>query len=135
MQEERIYQDDPMCAALETEVIGTGQGEDGPWVRLARTPFYPEGGGQPADHGTIGPARVLDVQKDGDRVLHFVDREVSGAVEARIDWERRWDFMQQHTAQHLLTATLHNRHDRRTLKDRLAALIKLPVETSILSTT
>jgi Ser-tRNA(Ala) deacylase AlaX len=77
--------------------------------RVVTTPtvLFPEGGGQPADHGSLGAARVVDVRKVGDEVVHFTDRPVEpGIVRVEVDGARRFDHMQQHTGQHLLTATL-----------------------------
>src|SRR5262249_48752190 len=72
--------------------------------------FYPESGGQEADHGRLGAARVLDVQADeSGRVWHVVDDPGAAAaaeVEAEIDWARRFDAMQQRTGQHILSAAL-----------------------------
>jgi len=102
-------QEDATLLRLETRVsecMPTGDGQYS--VVLETTPFYPEGGGQPADHGTIGPARVLDVQHHDGTVIHTVDAPVSGAVVAMVDGDRRLDHMQQHTAQHLLTACLQD---------------------------
>jgi len=74
-------------------------------VELADTIFYPEGGGQPADRGRIGAAAVVEVRKLEGRIVHTVEGEApAGEVELRLDWERRYDHMQQHTAQHLLTS-------------------------------
>jgi alanyl-tRNA synthetase len=74
-------------------------------VLLDQTAFYPESGGQPCDTGFLGEVRVLRVLEDdsGD-VLHFVEREIpQSPVLGRIDWERRFDHMQQHTGQHILS--------------------------------
>jgi len=72
---------------------------------LADTLFYPEGGGQPADHGRLGDAEVLDVQKRGEEIRHFLSHPVAeGSIQLELDWPRRWDHMQQHTGQHVLTA-------------------------------
>jgi alanyl-tRNA synthetase len=110
----RFY-DDPKLSRLTTEVVGTGAREGRVWVRLAETIFFPEGGGQPADRGTIAGARVEDVQSDADAVLHFVDRLIGeGPVALELDRARRFDHCQQHTAQHLLTAVLLDRHARPT---------------------
>ena len=77
-------------------------------VTLDRTAFYPEGGGQPADHGTLGEARVLDVHEKDGVVTHLCDRALSvGAeVSGRIDWARRFDHMQQHSGEHILSGLL-----------------------------
>lgn len=77
-------------------------------VTLDRTAFYPEGGGQPADHGTLGEARVLDVHEKDGVVTHLCDRALSvGAeVSGRIDWARRFDHMQQHSGEHIISGLL-----------------------------
>jgi alanyl-tRNA synthetase len=75
-------------------------------VVLDRTAFYPTSGGQPNDTGTLGAARVLDVVERADEsIVHFTDQALKlGPVSGAIDWERRFDHMQQHTGQHLLSA-------------------------------
>ena len=77
-------------------------------VVLDRTAFYPEGGGQPADHGTLGDARVLDVHEKDGVVTHLCDRALpEGAeVSGRIDWARRFDHMQQHSGEHIVSGML-----------------------------
>lgn len=104
------YERDAYLTALETRVIGVGEVEGRPYVLLADTPFYPEGGGQPSDQGWLGEARVLGVQKGADGLRHVLDRPLAaGPVVARLDWRRRFDHMQQHSAQHLLTALAQDR--------------------------
>jgi len=74
-------------------------------VVLNDTVFYPGGGGQPPDNGTIAGLPLITVfRREDGVVVHRVSREVAGRVQVEIDWERRYDHMQQHTAQHLLTA-------------------------------
>ena len=77
-------------------------------VTLDRTAFYPEGGGQPADHGTLGEARVLDVHEKDGIVTHLCDRALSVGAEVggRIDWARRFDHMQQHSGEHIISGLL-----------------------------
>ncbi len=77
-------------------------------VTLDRTAFYPEGGGQPADHGTLGEARVLDVHEKDGVVTHLCDRALSEGAEVsgRIDWARRFDHMQQHSGEHIISGLL-----------------------------
>ncbi|HSN56827.1 MAG TPA: hypothetical protein VLT32_19310, partial [Candidatus Sulfomarinibacteraceae bacterium] len=102
---EPAYHRDPFLAELDTEVVAVGEEGGRPYAVLADTVFYPEGGGQPADHGRLGDVAVLDVQAIGGEIRHFVDAAVSpGPVHLELDWPRRFDHMQQHTAQHLLTA-------------------------------
>lgn len=96
---------DPYARALSTEVVACAPRGAAYAVELAESVLFPGGGGQPADHGTIGDARVLDGEEDGERIRYLVDRPVPlGPVETTVDWPRRFDHMQQHTAQHLITA-------------------------------
>lgn len=77
-------------------------------VRLEDTVFFPEGGGQHCDKGTLGGEVVLDVFRDGDEAVHVVNKEfpVGQELEMKIDWPHRFDQMQQHTGQHLLSAII-----------------------------
>lgn len=100
---ERLYYTDSYLREFEAEVIEV----QGRRVYLNRTAFYPTSGGQPHDLGLIGQARILDVIDEGDRIAHLVDRPPHlGPVHCRIEWDRRFDHMQQHTGQHLLSAVL-----------------------------
>ena len=83
---------------------------------LDRTAFYPASGGQPHDLGKIGDANVLDVRDDGDEIIHVVDhRPASPDVLGCINWPRRFDHMQQHSGQHLLSAMFQERYGRTTV--------------------
>jgi alanyl-tRNA synthetase len=122
MPDLKRFYDDPGVDRLTTRVVARGTDGGTPWARLDETIFYPEGGGQPADHGWIGDARVLDVIARGNEVVHRLDREVGeGPVEIRLDAARRFDHCQQHTAQHLLTAVLVDRHGLPTTSFHLGA--------------
>jgi alanyl-tRNA synthetase len=99
------YQRDAYLNELDTEVIETGSDGGRHFVVTADTIFYPEGGGQPADHGSMGGVEVVDVQKADGVTRHFLSAELPlGPVHHVLDWDRRFDHMQQHTGQHLLTA-------------------------------
>jgi Ser-tRNA(Ala) deacylase AlaX len=99
------YHRDSYLTELLTDVVAVGEEDGRPFAILANTLFYPEGGGQPADHGHLGDAQVLDVQRRGEEIHHFLSHPVNeGPVRLELDWPRRWDHMQQHTGQHLLTA-------------------------------
>jgi len=105
---ELAYHTDPFCWEFEAEIIRQIDLPDGRiGVILPKTFFYPTGGGQEHDVGTLGEARVTDVMMDdaGD-VIHIVDRAVSGLVHATIDGKRRFAFMQHHSGQHLLSAAV-----------------------------
>lgn len=74
-------------------------------IYLDRTAFYPASGGQPSDMGTLGGERVLEVTDEGDRIAHVLDQPLAeGELDGVIDWGRRFDHMQQHSGQHLLSA-------------------------------
>jgi alanyl-tRNA synthetase len=91
---------------------------------LDRTAFYPTSGGQPNDLGKIGDANVLDVRDEGEEILHLVDRKPSDPeVNACINWPRRFDHMQQHTGQHLLSAMFQERFGLPTVSFHLGAEI------------
>uniref|UniRef100_A0A1A8DBH0 Alanyl-tRNA synthetase domain containing 1 n=2 Tax=Nothobranchius kadleci TaxID=1051664 RepID=A0A1A8DBH0_NOTKA len=93
-------------AGLKQEVNGKKETLKGFNVKLRDTILFPEGGGQPDDHGLIGEVPVLRVTRQGADALHFVASpvEVGQEVLVKVDWERRFDHMQQHSGQHLITA-------------------------------
>src|SRR5438876_11039974 len=101
---ERLYLTDPYLKTFHARVVELRDLDGKPAIVLDRTAFYPEGGGQPGDRGTLGAARVLDTQERQGLVLHLVDQPVEGEVDAALDWQRRFDHMQQHHGQHLLSA-------------------------------
>jgi alanyl-tRNA synthetase len=104
---EQLYFDDPFTLEFEAEVLESHSLDGGRFgVVLPRTYFYPTSGGQEHDTGSIGDAHVLDVYKDGDDIVHVLDREPPpGSYPAHIDRERRFRHMQHHTAQHILSAS------------------------------
>lgn len=104
----RNYYDDSYTRAFSGRVTAQGEHDGRPAVELEESWFFPESGGQSADHGRIGTARVLDVQADeGGPVWHVVDALPDGSeVACEIDWPRRFQHMQQHTGQHILSAAL-----------------------------
>lgn len=111
MAKDRLYYDHQDLYDFEAEVIGCDgpfKGEDGTehWeVRLNPNAFYPESGGQPSDRGKAGSADVIDVREAEDgSVLVLVSAPVSGRISCSVDSERRFDHMQQHTGQHILSA-------------------------------
>ncbi|HUE80539.1 MAG TPA: DHHA1 domain-containing protein [Pyrinomonadaceae bacterium] len=104
---ERLYYDDSHLIEFEARVIDKSERVSG-WtaITLDRTAFYPTGGGQPSDTGTLNGARVVECVEDEGMVLHVVQGrapEIGAVVRGRIDWARRLDHIQQHTGQHLLS--------------------------------
>lgn len=101
----KLYYDSTYLTHWETRITETIEREDGLYVILEETAFYPHGGGQPCDLGTIQDIPVLDVISEAELVLHKLERLPDGeAVTCQIDWNRRFDHMQQHSGQHLLSA-------------------------------
>ena len=91
-------------------------------VVLDVTALYPTSGGQPHDLGKVGDANVLDVRDEGEEIVHIVDRQVDlGTVQGCVDWPRRFDHMQQHTGQHLLSAMFQERFGRPTVSFHLGS--------------
>ena len=105
----KLYYEDCHLRKFTAEVLQCEACEKGYWVTLNATAFYPEGGGQACDLGTLGEARVLDVQERGETVAHLCDRalEVGSTVEGKIDWARRFDLMQQHSGEHIVSGLVH----------------------------
>ncbi len=123
MASDRRYYDDSYTTRFEGRVAATGTHAGRPAVELDVTWFYPESGGQLPDAGTIATAPVLDVQVDDDgRVWHVVETPPTTTdVACEIDWARRFDHMQQHTGQHILSAALERLIDAPTLSSTLGA--------------
>jgi alanyl-tRNA synthetase len=91
-------------------------------VKLDRTAFYPTSGGQPHDTGQLANARVVDVLDEEDELIHVVDTPIEiGPVKGAIDWNRRFDHMQQHTGQHVLSAVFHSKFALHTVSFHLGA--------------
>ena len=102
-----LYLEDPTALRVQALLLTCAPHPEGGFLfELEETPFYPEGGGQPADHGWIGGVAIKDVQKGADdRVLHRAEAPLPpGPVEAQVDTRRRLDHSWQHSAQHLITA-------------------------------
>lgn len=106
---ERLYYNDSRLLEFDARVTGLSELDDGQIaITLDRTAFYPTGGGQPTDTGTLGDARVVDcIDAEDEGVLHVIQGpapEVGDNVRGKIDWLRRLDHLQQHTGQHILSA-------------------------------
>ena len=100
-----LYDLDSHLRQHSAVVVACSPAENGFDVVLDQTALFPEGGGQPSDTGSIGEAAVLHVREENGEIYHRVDRAlpVGSEVPVRIDWARRFDFMQQHTGEHLLS--------------------------------
>lgn len=121
---ERLYYRDSRLLEFDARVIGLSELDDGQIaVTLDRTAFYPTGGGQPSDTGTLGDARVVDcIDAEDEGVLHLIQGpapEVGDPVHGTIDRLRRLDHLQQHTGQHILSAAFIKLFDAPTLGFRM----------------
>lgn len=104
---ERLYFTDSHLIEFDTVVAACAPAGDRFEASLVATAFYPTGGGQPHDIGTLGDRRVVDVvDREGEGILHVLDGplEPGARVKGRVDWSRRFDHMQQHSGQHILSA-------------------------------
>lgn len=117
---ERLYYTDSYLRSFPARVSGATDG--GCTVYLDRSAFYPASGGQPFDLGAIGGVAVIEVTDEEDRIAHRLAAPVDGGdVECFIDWARRFDHMQQHTGQHLLSAVLEESFGLKTVSFHLGA--------------
>ena len=108
----KLYYEDAHIRAFDAAVLSCGEREGVFEVILDKTAFFPEGGGNPADTGTLGNARVLHTLERGSQVVHRCDAplEPGTAVHGEIDWEKRFSHMQNHTAEHIVSGLVHRRH-------------------------
>ena len=106
---EKLFYNDVRKAEFEATVVSCVKNKDRYEVVLDGTYFYPEGGGQPADHGKIDDANVFDVHDKDNEVVHYCDKEVECGkkVKAWVDMERRHRLMQQHSGEHIVSGLIH----------------------------
>ena len=112
MRTDALFYLDSHMKTFSAQVLSCEENK-GKWeVTLSATVFYPEGGGQAGDTGVLGGVRVLDTQEKNDAVVHFCDGplEVGATVEGTIDYEPRFDRMQQHTGEHIISGIIHRRY-------------------------
>ena len=107
----KLYYEDCHLARFSAGVTSCAPVHDGWEVTLDATAFYPEGGGQACDTGLLGGVRVLDVQERGEEIIHLCSGAltVGERVEGIVDFERRFDLMQQHTGEHIVSGIVHRR--------------------------
>lgn len=137
---ERLFYTDSYLTDFDASVIETSDG--GLRVYLDRTAFYPSSGGQPNDKGTLNGIRVVDVvaedkddKNDDERIAHVLDKPLQiGRVAGCVDWARRFDHMQQHSGQHLLSAVFESLYGMKTVSFHLGAESStIDLETAALS--
>ena len=108
----KLYYEDCHLAVFSATVTGCTQTEKGYELTLDATAFYPEGGGQACDLGTLNGVTVLDVRERGEEIIHLCEHplEVGASVAGVIDYARRFDLMQQHTGEHIVSGIIHRRY-------------------------
>jgi len=112
METRKLFYEDSHMRSFTARVIGCEQTDKGWAVILDATAFYPEGGGQDCDHGVLGGAQVLDVRERDGQIIHLCDKPLSvgETVEGAIDWQRRFDLMQQHSGEHVVSGVIYRRY-------------------------
>ncbi len=108
METVKLYDQDAFQTRFSGTVVRCEAGKNGYDIVLDQTVFYPEGGGQPADHGTLGGVAVLDVHEKGGVITHTCSGPLTpgAVVEGEIDWARRFDHMQQHSGEHICSGLI-----------------------------
>ena len=112
MQTRKLYYEDSHLQHFSARVLSCEKSEKGWEVILDATAFYPEGGGQACDLGTLGDAKVLDVRERGEAVVHLCDAHLTAdsTVEGQIDYARRFVLMQQHSGEHIVSGIINRRY-------------------------
>jgi alanyl-tRNA synthetase len=105
----RIYYEDVYQKEFEAEVLECRESKNGYEILLDQSVFYPEGGGQPCDLGWLDDVEVRDVQEQNGELVHLTDRAMLPGthVHGKINWERRFDLMQQHSGEHIISGLVH----------------------------
>ena len=113
MEMNELFYKNPYLTEFDAEVLSCVKGKKDYEVILSDTAFYPEGGGQPADHGMLGDIPVVDVKRDKeDRIIHHLTAPLEEGITVHgiIDWERRFDHMQNHTGEHIVSGLIHQKY-------------------------
>ena len=108
METKKLYYDNPFLRRFAAVVTSCEEAKSGWAVTLDQTAFYPEGGGQPYDTGTLGGVQVWEVREKDGVIVHLCDAPLAAgaAVEGAIDWARRFDHMQQHSGEHICSGLI-----------------------------
>jgi alanyl-tRNA synthetase len=136
--ETKLYYQDAYIKSFTAQVLKQDQDSAGNWyIVLNQTAFYPTGGGQPHDIGTLAGQRVTNVEEINGEIRHYLDSPLQDFGEnavGTIDWERRFDHMQQHAGQHILSAAFDNLFEYKTVGFHLGAeLLTIDLETETLT--
>lgn len=134
----KLFYTDPYLQSFSAVVLKQSQDENGSWyVVLNQTAFYPTGGGQPYDTGMIGDSKVINVEEIDGEIRHYLEAplsEIEAEKNCQINWERRFDHMQQHCGQHILSAAFEQLFDYDTVGFHLGNdIVTIDLETEQLT--
>ncbi|MFR8820140.1 MAG: alanine--tRNA ligase-related protein, partial [Evtepia gabavorous] len=107
----KLYDQDSHCRTFSAQVLSCTPVQGGQWhIVLDQTAFFPEGGGQPGDQGTLDTVRVLDTRERGDAIVHITDGPLTPgtSVTGELDWALRFARMQCHSGEHVLSGLAHS---------------------------
>ncbi|URM32935.1 DHHA1 domain-containing protein [Cytobacillus firmus] len=118
----KLYYENPYIKTFETELVYQAADDRGIYAVLKETAFYPTGGGQPHDEGTLNGLKVAGVEEVEGEIRHYLEKELDSSysgVSGEIDWSRRFDHMQQHAGQHILSAAFEELYGYKTVSFHL----------------
>ncbi|MCC3649674.1 alanyl-tRNA editing protein [Cytobacillus oceanisediminis] len=119
----KLYYENPYIKTFETELVyQAADDKERVYAVLKETAFYPTGGGQPHDEGTLNGIKVVDVEEAEGEIRHYLERELEpsiSGISGEIDWNRRFDHMQQHAGQHILSAAFEELYGYKTVSFHL----------------
>ncbi len=110
METRKLYYEDSLLRTFSATVLSCEKTDRGYEIILDATAFYPTGGGQACDTGFLNDAAVIDVYERGETVVHLCDRPLNGRVEGTVDWDGRFDRMQQHAGEHIVSGIICHRY-------------------------
>lgn len=135
--EQKLYYQDAYLKSFSGELIKQEKDESGRlYAVLSQTAFYPTGGGQPFDTGTLNDIKVIDVEEVDGEIRHYIEThlDTTDSIKGMIDWERRFDHMQQHSGQHILSAAFEELYHYKTVSFHLGKdTLTIDLETDNLS--
>jgi len=135
--EQKLYYQNAYLKSFSAELIKQEKDESGRlYAVLSQTAFYPTGGGQPFDTGTLNDIKVMDVEEVDGEIRHYIEThlDTTHSIKGMIDWERRFDHMQQHSGQHILSAAFEELYQYKTVSFHLGKdTLTIDLETENLS--
>lgn len=134
MNQTRLFDQDPYLKTFNAKLIDQMEIDGLYHVRLDQTAFYPEGGGQPSDQGTLNGVKIVQLIEKEEQVVHVLESQIQSPVKGAINWQVRFDHMQQHSGQHILSRAIDELIDGKTIGFHLGeTLSTIDVDKSDLS--